>query len=302
MNESLERFDETLSITVLKQQVQLIQHIMKDVMKDGEHYGKIPGCGDKPALLKPGAEKLSMTFRMAPTYEVLKTDLPGGHREYQITCSLSHIHSKLFLGQGLGVATTMESKHRFRNAAKKCPVCQKETIIKGRAEYGGGWICYTAKGGCGEKWNDGFKGIENQKVGKVEHENPADFYNTVIKMGKKRAHVDAILTALAASDIFTQDIEEDVGDGKDTDTNAKQETTVSTPTDNKVTNGNGRVLTPAEIKAFMNKCFSLKIPSAEWKQMLKDHDIPSLEKMPSGRYDELFNGLEFLASELNDKK
>ena len=44
---------------------------------------------------------------------------------------------------------------------------------------------------------------------KVEHDNPADFYNTCLKMAKKRGLVDAVLTSTAASDIFTQDIEED---------------------------------------------------------------------------------------------
>ena len=48
------------------QHVAAIQDIMRKVMKDGEHYGKIPGCGDKPTLLKPGAEKLAMTFRLCP--------------------------------------------------------------------------------------------------------------------------------------------------------------------------------------------------------------------------------------------
>ena len=42
-----------------------------------------------------------------------------------------------------------------------------------------------------------------------KQENPdiADVYNTVLKMAKKRAHIDAILTATGASDIFTQDYE-----------------------------------------------------------------------------------------------
>ena len=43
---------------------------------------------------------------------------------------------------------------------------------------------------------------------KVENDNPADCYNTVLKMAKKRALVDAVLTATAASDIFTQDLED----------------------------------------------------------------------------------------------
>jgi hypothetical protein len=42
----------------------------------------------------------------------------------------------------------------------------------------------------------------------VENEDIADVFNTVLKMGKKRAFVDAVLSATAASDIFTQDIEE----------------------------------------------------------------------------------------------
>ncbi len=38
--------------------------------------------------------------------------------------------------------------------AKKaiCPVCGKDAIIQGKPEYGGGWLCYKAKGGCGAKF------------------------------------------------------------------------------------------------------------------------------------------------------
>jgi len=38
--------------------------------------------------------------------------------------------------------------------------------------------------------------------------NIADTYNTVLKMAKKRAYVDAVISATACSDIFTQDIED----------------------------------------------------------------------------------------------
>ena len=43
---------------------------------------------------------------------------------------------------------------------------------------------------------------------KLETDNPADHYNTVLKMAKKRALVDAVLTTTAASDIFAQDLED----------------------------------------------------------------------------------------------
>jgi hypothetical protein len=103
----------------------------------------------------------------------------------------------------------MEGKYRFRKGSLACPECGKEsTIIKGKKEYGGGWLCYKNKGGCGAKFKDEDPFITQQDTEKVEHDNPADYYNTVLKMAKKRAHVDAILTATAASDIFTQDIED----------------------------------------------------------------------------------------------
>ncbi len=46
-------------------------------------------------------------------------------------------------------------------------------------------------------------------MGRVEHDNPADYYNTCFKQGKKRSHTDAILTATMASALLTQDIDED---------------------------------------------------------------------------------------------
>jgi hypothetical protein len=193
----------------LKAQVQVIQHAMAAVMTKGQHYGTIPGCGDKPTLLKPGAEKICATFRLAPAYEIQKTSSEGGHREYEITCTLTHINSGLVFGQGVGCCSTMEGKYRFRNAGRVCPDCGLEdTIIKGKDEYGGGWLCFARKGGCGAKFKDGDQTIESQQPGKVDHDNPADYYNTVLKMAKKRAHVDAVLTVTAASDIFTQDIED----------------------------------------------------------------------------------------------
>jgi hypothetical protein len=46
--------------------------------------------------------------------------------------------------------------------------------------------------------------------------HPADLANTVLKMAKKRAFVDAVLTGTAASSIFGQDLEdvEDYGEAK----------------------------------------------------------------------------------------
>ena len=36
--------------------INLIQEVMRDCMKDKVHYGTVPGCGDKPTLLKAGVD------------------------------------------------------------------------------------------------------------------------------------------------------------------------------------------------------------------------------------------------------
>ena len=204
--------DDTMSIERLKSHVVVVQQVMRDVMHVDEHFGIIPGC-KKPSLWKPGAEKLSLTFRLAPYYEITETDLSNGHKNFVIKCTLKHISTLNIHGEGVGSCSTMETKYRYRDEERKCPKCNRESIIKGKEEFGGGWVCFKKKHGCGAKFNDGDTAIESQKVGRIEYDNPADFYNTALKMAKKRAHIDATLTATAASDIFTQDIEDMVENG-----------------------------------------------------------------------------------------
>ena len=204
--------DKPLTITELKDQVNLIQQVMKEVMREGEHFGVIPGCGDKPALLKSGAEKLIFTFRLVPDPIEEILELPNNHREYRYKIKM-YTKNGIYLGAGVGSCSTMEGKYRFRKADLDCPECGQAAIIRGKSEYGGGWLCYAKKGGCGKKWTDADSPFRNIVTDRIEHDNPADYYNTCQKMAKKRALVDACLTVTAASDIFTQDIEEMAADG-----------------------------------------------------------------------------------------
>jgi len=170
---------EALGVDQILAQVRLIQNVMSKVMVENEHYGRIPGCGEKKTLLQPGAQKLTMTFRLAPEYQIQESNLERGHKEYRVICTLKSIQSGSFVGQGVGCCSTLESKYRWRSANRRCPKCGKETIIKGKAEYGGGWLCFGKKGGCGFKWPDGAVEIESQSEAKVENDNPADHFNCV---------------------------------------------------------------------------------------------------------------------------
>ena len=194
-----------LTVDQLVGQIEKVQDAMRRAMHDGEHYGVIPGT-QKPTLLKPGAEKLCLLFRLAPSYDVTRREMDGGHIEYEVACQLRHITSDSLIASGVGLCTTMETRYRWRKGAHACPHCAESAIIKGKEEFGGGWLCWKKKGGCGAKFADDAFDMADLKP--VENPDLADTYNTVLKMAKKRAHVDATLTATAASDIFTQDMED----------------------------------------------------------------------------------------------
>lgn len=214
MNQQMQVRDELppLSPADVRTQVNLIQTVMKQVMKDGQHYGTIPGCGDKKALFKSGAEKLAMTFRLRPVInnerDIVITDLGDGHREVNVYCHIMSL-SGVELATGIGSCSTKESKYRYRGGEKKSigkavPKeywnLRKEGNMKEALDMIGG-------DGFGVMKVDGNWEICEHGA-KMENPDIADTYNTVLKMAKKRAQIDGILSATAASDIFTQDIEE----------------------------------------------------------------------------------------------
>lgn len=197
-------------VLALMEDRRIIDMAMKEVLVKGEHYGVIPGCGPKPTLFKAGAEALMKLFRLACDYDVTFLPTKGEHREVSVKCILTSFDTGKFMGAGVGSCSTMESKYRYRQATRKCPrpECNAEAIIKGKDEYGGGWLCWKKKDGCGAKFEIDDPAIIGQDVGRIENEDLADQYNTILKMAKKRALVDAVLTRTAAGDVFSQDLED----------------------------------------------------------------------------------------------
>lgn len=171
----------SLTAADVRAQVNLVQDVMREVMIEGTHYGKIPGTNGK-SLWKAGAEKLMATFRFGakPRVEDLSQ---AGEIHYRVFVALQ-TPSGAFVGEGLGECSSQEDKYAWRAA-----VNEKEfnATPENRRR-----IKYT----------------RNNGDVKQVRTNPADVSNTILKMAKKRAQVDAVITATGASDIFTQDIED----------------------------------------------------------------------------------------------
>jgi hypothetical protein len=181
--------DGASSVASLRAQIQLIQHAMTDVMIENVHFGKIPGT-PKPSLWKSGAEVLCAMFRIAPIFLTDDLSTPDCVR-YRVRCIGRHQTSGIDLGEGVGECSSDEAKYKWRS-----PVCDEEFTA-------------TPADRRREKWMRGSSGAYVQKQVRTE---PADIANTVLKMSAKRAHVSMVLNVLAASDCFSQDLE-DMQDG-----------------------------------------------------------------------------------------
>lgn len=209
---------ERLDVEMVAQRRQRIADLMTECMvgptKDnpaGVDYGIIPGCA-KPTLLQPGAQKLINLFQLDPELEPMPDSVL--EREFILhsyKCTLYSIASGKRIASGAGSCNSREDKYGMRTSKRVCPECGKATIIKGKAEYGGGWLCWQKQGksdGCGKKFRTGDPAIESQPEGKTPNENIWEQENTIRKMAMKRALISAVLNATGASDIFTQDIED----------------------------------------------------------------------------------------------
>jgi hypothetical protein len=161
-----------------------VTDLVTQALQQDVDYGVIPGTGDKPTLLKPGAERLCKAFGLDPAFVVVEQEIDHdrvvawtkrkkvwrneyrgdkrydwkeesgearGLYRYVVRCDLTHRSTGAILAGALGSASTMEGKYVDR---------------------------------------------------------PRECENTVLKMAQKRALVAATLNAIGLSGRFTQDVED----------------------------------------------------------------------------------------------
>lgn len=203
-----------MTLARLTEMATLIQQVFTTCFKDETHFGKIPGT-DKPTLFQAGAQKFALLFHLTPSFEWERLDLRDGHREYIVKAVIKSGGN--FVAEGVGSCSSMESKYRFRNAELGYTptgniVPQSYFKLKNPAEKRRALeTIMDEKGRWGiKKVNNVWQIVKFSETSgeKVEHPNIADVYNTIFKMAKKRAYVDAVLNATGASDMFTQDLED----------------------------------------------------------------------------------------------
>lgn len=174
----------------MKTKLELVRKFFKEVMVEGQDYGVIPGT-DKPSLLKAGAEKLCELYGFAPVVKQIEEErnVENGFYQARVTVALVHRRSGTVVAEGVGQANTMESRYRWRWVPEwKLPEGVDKSVLV--------W-----------EWRKDKEG-RKFKVYRLENQDPWSLWNTVLKMAKKRALVDATLSATRSSGIFTQDAED----------------------------------------------------------------------------------------------
>jgi len=172
------------------QAINRFQQVVHSTMVRDLDYGIIPGT-QKPTLLKPGAEKIAKLLGLSDQYEIMdKTEeWQSPFFRYLIKCTLIHIASGSIISEGLGECNSMESKYRWRWLGERdLPSSIDKTKLvsqERRSKTGGHWTVY-----------------------RLDNEDIYSQVNTILKMAKKRALVDAALSAGRLSDVFTQDLED----------------------------------------------------------------------------------------------
>ncbi len=193
----------------IKERQRLVEQFFKEVMVKDVDFGVIPGT-PKPSLWKPGAEKLAEFYGYAPVIKDTRESVneQTGFARMVVTIALVERGTGEIVAEGVGEANTMEDKHRWRESKRTCPKCGSAALRKGKDDTGGGWYCWAKIGGCGAKFGDNAPEITSQMAGRIENAAPWDLWNTILKMAKKRAVVDAVLSATRSSGLFTQDVED----------------------------------------------------------------------------------------------
>ena len=189
---SLIEGNDITSVSNTLKKIAQFQAVVQSTLKKDHDFGIIPGT-PKPTLYKAGAEKVNMLMQVSPEYNFLDRtmDFEKGFFNYEIQCTLFRnivqdgVLIKLPVAQGVGSCNNMEKKFRWTNVKEEdIPMeLDKSTLKKSTNKWG-------------------------KTTYQIPNPDPYTLANTILKMAKKRAYVDATLQIAALSEVFTQDLED----------------------------------------------------------------------------------------------
>lgn len=157
------------SIRETKQAIALLQSLVKDMLTRDIDYGRIPGTPQE-SLWDPGAQMVISAFNCYPGERRMLTWEDTNEKIVAcIEVPLISRATQRVMATGVGAASTLETKHKYR------------------------WVEDPAEAGYDEEAIKTLKTKTSSRGTLYRIENPehSDLVNTILKMASKRAEVDA---------------------------------------------------------------------------------------------------------------
>lgn len=165
------------------------RRFIKEAFKKGVDYEVRKRAGQQEeSLLKPGAEKLALKFKLRPEFHLQDPPTLDWDRQlfhFTFICKLIHIPTGAEVAQYVASCNSWEEKYRYRWLGEKflpSGVDKDNLPSKQKESSYGKFTVYR---------------LDNPYV--------ADQINTVVQMAQKRAFVGCVRVATQTSDRFTQD-------------------------------------------------------------------------------------------------
>ena len=210
-------------------------------LEDKVDFGTIQGCGKKPILFKPGAEKIATLFGFSVQVERSgSSEFPAGLKQdggepyfkYDYMATVRD-RSGVILSSCEGSCNSWEKKYRYRTQSQTCPQCGSTEALMQSKKPGEGFFCWKKKSGCGATFPANDARITQQPVGQILNHEIFDQINTLMKMAQKRAMVGAVIIAANATQLFSRDLsvtmDEDAIDAEFVETDWSEVTLASVP-------------------------------------------------------------------------
>lgn len=164
--------------------IQLLQGMVKGILKKGIDFGRIPGT-PSDTLYEPGAMQIISAFNCYPGERRLLSLIDNTERlSVIVEVPLISRHSQKVLATGVGAASTLETKYKYRwySEAEAKQMGYEDSLANLKQRNGRG--------------ND----IE-YRIPNPEH---SELLNTILKMASKRAEVDAAESLPGVSSVLRE--------------------------------------------------------------------------------------------------
>lgn len=177
------------------------RRMIEGALDEGKDYGTVPGV-DKPFLFKPGAERICGAFGAYGDPEVVEKEVDHDREIHWTKDQWAEAEPrpgnwKTLKAQGVGRNRKINGQWQWQQKQSREGVSYGlyRYVVQCRLIHReAGTVIGMGVGSCST--------MENKYI-----EAPRNYENTVLKMAKKRALVDAVLATFGLSDQFTQDEE-----------------------------------------------------------------------------------------------